>query len=499
MMAPTLPARWLRVVLTAVVLALPACDVTGDDPSSAPPSSVRRQLPVAPDAERLMFWVNHLEFAPMTDGELDQWKERGVDGFVSVVQWLSGLGGRQDFTPDPNAGLDGDNFTYQRQLRDTRILDRARDRGMKAYLGVYFANLDGGTTPFLDWFDDAGWSGVVLPRIRELAGAARMLGFAGVAFDQELYPQRGSVQAASWSAGYAGNTHSEAETRAKVKQRGQQLMEAVVGSFPDVEVVGYNTLLPESWEELVQEKTNNIPNAMQGNVHIDLWNGLTSVPGYSAIRLVDAIFYKSTQVRGSTWDTALQYNANRLYSLLSRRWDNWAYASSRLHILPFAWIDSGGSTFEEARSPGYVDEQLQAFRKWSPGGEIFNFAYGFKTFDYEPYADAMRTASTPGVVDSEKPTMSAATPAKAGDRVQLTGTSTDNLAVRAVRWQVTGGPAGAAQMTWDVTSGSYESGYRWRMSWTAQDIPLTSGINQIVVTTEDISGLTTTTSVSVSM
>lgn len=56
------------------------------------------------------------------------------------------------------------------------------------YLGFYFANYANQATPLKDWFDEAGWSGVVAPKVRDVAGAARVLGFDGLAVDQELYP-----------------------------------------------------------------------------------------------------------------------------------------------------------------------------------------------------------------------------------------------------------------------------------------------------------------------
>lgn len=450
-------------------------------------------------ADRLIFWIGHRQFAPMTDAELRQWKDRGVDGFVSVVQWLNGMGGNQDFTGDPNASLTGENFTYQRQLRDSRIVQRANQIGMKNYLGFYFANETGGTTPLRDWFDDAAWSGSVIPRIRDLAAAAKQLGFAGLAFDQELYPQADRVQKASWSVGYVGNSRPENEVRNKIKQRGREIMSTILEVFPEVEIVSYAAQFPESWEELVQERGNNIPNAMAHNGLIDLWNGLTSVPGYRALRFVDAIFYKSTQIRSATWDNALQYNANRMYSLLSRRWDNWAYASSRVHIGPFSWIDEGSTRFESARSPDAVEEQLEAFRKWGTGREFANFANTFEKFDYTPYTKALQTASTPGVVDREAPGLKVSTQRTADGKLAIAGTATDNMAIRVVRWQVVDGPSGAARMTWNVKSGSYSSGYDWEMTWTADGIPLQRGRNEVQVSVEDIKGLVTTSILSVTV
>lgn len=492
--------RPLPALAVAVAVALLGACTSAPDKAAAPkPPATAQPGGTDPNnsADRMIFWISHKEFVPLTDAQLHMWKDRGVAGFVSVVQWFRGMGGSQDFTGDANASLQDDQYAYQRQLRDSRIIERMKALGMKAYLGVYLANQTGGTTPLRDWFDDSAWANQVLPELRDLAAAAKLLGFAGLAVDQELYPQTGNVQKASWSAGYAGNTHTESETRSKVYQRGRQMMSTILDVFPDVEIVDYNAQFPESWEELVQDQANGIKDAMAGSVSIDLWNGMTSMPGYKTIRFVDAIFYKSTQIRGASWDNALQYNANRMYSLLSRRFDNWAYASSRVDVAPFSWIDEGTTRFEAARSPDAVSEQLMAFRKWTAGREFTNFAYTFNTFDYGPYTKAMQAAATPGVVDSQPPGLTVQEPRNTGEKVNLAGVATDNLAIRAVRWEVEDGASGAAKMTWKVKDGSYSTSYDWEMTWTADGVPLKKGQNRITVTAEDIKGLTTTRTMSV--
>ena len=60
-------------------------------------------------------------------------------------------------------------------------------------------NFQNTRTPLRDWFDDAGWKNDVLPQMAGLAGAAKLLGFDGLALDQEMYPQVGNIVTASWS------------------------------------------------------------------------------------------------------------------------------------------------------------------------------------------------------------------------------------------------------------------------------------------------------------
>jgi hypothetical protein len=261
--------------------------------------------------------------------------------------------------------------------------------------------------------------------------------------------------------------------------------------------MAYDVRLPDTWGELVEATVNGRPKAMAARLDIDFWDGLSSVQGYGAIRLVDAIFYKIPHL--GTWETAFQYHYNKLYSYLSRRLSNWAYASPRLFVSPFSWINSGPSPsgFLDARSPEHVATQLAAFRKWGMGREFANFSYGgLERFDYTPYVSAMQAASTPGVVDASPPTL-LVNPARAGSpgpiaSLSLNGIATDNLAIRAIRWVNSRGGSGTAQLTWDVLSGDYESGYRWRTRWSAPAIPVQPGDNQIKVTVEDIKGLATT-------
>jgi hypothetical protein len=427
-------------------------------------------------AHRIVFWTACPEVASLSNAELETWKARGVDGFVCQIGHLPGLGGTNEF---------------RKYLGASNIARRAHRRGLKMYLGFKAVNYYNTATPLKEWFDDAGWSTAVLPQVRRLAAKARRLGFAGLAVDQELYPQVGGATSASWDWDYRGNSHSEAKVRGEVRQRGRQLMRAMVRGFPRLELAAYDTELPQSWEEAVQKAVNGLPNAFAGKVHIDLWDGLSSVRGYKAIRLWDAIFYKSPHL--GSWGAALQYNANRVYSLLSRRFSNWGYASSRLHLSPFGWINPGPSPgeFDDGRPPEYVADQLAAFRRWGTGGEFANFVYGgLREFDYTPYVPAMRSASAPRIVDIDPPRLSVTTTRSVGrHRVAVTGFATDNFAIRAVRWRNDLGDKGVARLTWQVLSGDQRVGWNWRMKWSIGSVPLRRGTTRISIRAQDIKGL----------
>jgi hypothetical protein len=438
--------------------------------------------PAANSADRVILWAGCDRIAGMSAATVQRWIDRGVDGFVCSVGWLRDLGGTNDFSGARGASLDGEGFALQRKLRASAVVKQARRGRLKLYLGMYASDSNNKQTPFREWFDDRAWGSAVIPHARDLAAAARSLGMAGVAIDQELYETSGGDP--SWSWRYPGNTHSEADTRARAVARGRELMQAFVSAFPGVEVAAYATQLRDSWEDKVQEVVNHQPTAFDDDLRLDLWNGMTSVQGYSAILWLDAIFYKTPHL-GDDWEPALRYNASSVYSLLSRHFSNWAYASQRLNLSPFAWVDAGPSEFERARGSDYVKRQLQAFRRWGTGGAFGIYAHDeFTKFDYGPYEDAIREASTPGTVDERPPQLSVASTAG-----PLAGTASDDFAIRVVRWYDDEGGFGAAKMSWQP-SARPQDGYRGQVAWTV-DGSMAAG-RRVTVVAEDIKGLATT-------
>jgi hypothetical protein len=81
--------------------------------------------------------------------------------------------------------------------------------------------------------------------------------------------------------------------------------------------------------------------------------------------------------------------------------------------------------------------------------------------------------------------------------VKLSGSATDNLAVRVVRWRTDEGKAGTARMTWTVSAGDPQVGWSWRIDWVADRVPVHLGTTTITMEAEDIKGLTTRRTVSV--
>ena len=345
----------------------------------------------------------------LTDADLDLWKSRGVDAFICNIQNLYRMGGSHDFNPDLAADLTAQQYDAQRRIIDSKIVERAKARGIDLYLGFYLTNYFNVKTPLAEWFDDAGWANEVLPKIRDLSAAANKMGFAGLSYDSELYQQI-QPSTASWRWNYLSNTHTEAEVRAKIKQRGAEMMRAILGAFPNAELIAYESYFPES-EDVAKKLVNKIDDYYQNYTHIDFVDGLTSVPGYKTMNIMTEAFYKQPIYQYFSWEPVLQENYNLFYSMLSRRLSNWDYAAPKISRSMFVWIDQppAGSpelnSFTSARTPERVTQQLDAFKRWGNGGKIVIFGQQILggSFDYAPYVAAMQSASAPTTVDKEAP------------------------------------------------------------------------------------------------
>jgi hypothetical protein len=478
--------RIVRVgAVLAVVLGLIATSFATNGDRAAAATASRSPN----SADRMVFWSGCADLINMKQSELVRWHTRGVDGFTCVFGPLWGSGGAHRFTGKLNA-VSGKAYDWQRYLRISKIATRAHKLGMKLYLGFYFSNTLNAKTPLGEWFDDASWTQTVLPEIAGVAGAAKALGFDGLAVDQELYSQNDGRLTATWDWDYPGNTHTESEVRSQVKTRGAQIMETIVAAFPKVEILAYDSLFPDTWDELVQEEVNGKEASNREFVFINLWDGLTSVSGYESIQFVNAVFFKTFHI-GTSWDNAYTYEYNRLYAMLSQRLSNWAEAAGRVSESPFVWISNGSTDFEVAQDPDYVTTQLAAARRWGMDRSFTNYTYdNLKTFDYEPYVAGMQAASKPAVVDDVPPRVLVDQPSPEAGSTEITvsGTATDDQAIRVVRWKTDDGKTGAATMEWE-SRGDPDAGWSWKMNWKADGVPLHPGVNRIEVSAEDIKGL----------
>jgi hypothetical protein len=475
--------------------------------------------PATNSADRIIFWDGYCSgLTELSDADLRRWRRNGAGGFACAIRQLPAWGGELRFTGNPDLPALNDPtdrnypaYDLQRKLRDSRLAERARAHDLKLYMVVWTASeVPGARTPFVDWFDDAAWAGRVVPQLRQMAAAISDLGFAGIAFDHENYPAPDRPNGVLWSDSYQGNTHTPAETRAKMRERGREVGRAIVDVFPGVEYAAYYVFPAAGWNAHHQYERvgiNEAPACNAGAPTTDFWEGMAAARGYDAIRFWESVFYKPAN-SGTNFDAANQYNTGELYSFLSRCWNDWEYASSRFHVSPFVWIDglprAGQSDpFNSPYPLDDVDEALRAFSKWGTGGEFANFAYALTRFDYSDYLPALRDAATPQVVDREEPGLIVERPGRgprnrtSASKLELHGSAVDDLMIRSVDWTNDRGGSGSAAMTWNVVSGDEDSGFTWQMDWVASEVPIAAGQNCITVTATDIKGLTRSRTVAV--
>ena len=452
-----------------------------------------------------LLWVGWKDCASLSDAQLKQWKARGAAGFVCQTDYLNGMGGTQAFTGDLGSDLNASSYALERTLAASTFASRARALGMTAFLGFYLVNYENVRTPLAEWFDDAAWSQTVLPDVRGLGAAAKALGFGGVAFDQELYTQKGPASTASWNWDYPGNVHGEQAVRKEVSLRGQQLMTALLQGFPGVSIVAYNTLFPGTWDALVQQVGKGLKDPYGQTVQTNFWDGLTRVDGYRRVLFLDASFYKQTGISGASWNAALQYQQNSFFSVLSQQLSNWSYAWSRIDESPFAWIDGDVAhegSYAAPRSTSYVAKQLGAFEQWTMDGTYGIYAYNpLSQFDYGPYVPALRKTARAKDPRPSAPGLTVLSASRRGAASETDGTvvihgyATDRDAVRAVYWR-DGPHQGAAVMRWQRQRGDDTAGWQWRMNWVIR-APVATGVRHIRVVAVSTSGSTTSRTVQV--
>ena len=472
-------------------------------------SASRVQAGVSAPPPRQMLWVSCDDVAHMTDSTLDAWHALGIGGFDCETGWLDGFGGSHAFTGDPTNPLTAPRYSLQNALRDRNVIRRIHGRGMKIYLVAYLANYDNPSTPLADWFDDAGWRRAT-KALGNLAGGAHLLGADGITFDGEMYPGRGGK--ATWSWRYRGNTHTEARVRAQATLRGQQAMTAILANFPGVAIDDYDADFPETWNSYVQKVVNQVADADRDSVQINWWDGMTRVDGYSAIHFFDAAFFKGPNLPGrdtdARWESSLAYDQNGWFALLSRSWANWQYASSRTFVSPFAWIDGDlarEGRWTAPRPASYVARQLSEYRKWGMDElAIFQYARmgaagGGLGFDYTPYKPALQDTTMPLLGTPSVTILSPTTGSRfttSSPAVTLWGVAADPLAIRAIRWSDDHGNRGVAQMTWQITGGTVDTGLQWQMRWTTT-VPVPAGGAAFTITAENTKGAMTAVTLTV--
>src|SRR4051794_36124402 len=190
----------------AAALALLVVAGCGSSQPSGWRAGVERPA-AANSADRAILWTSCNELAKLSDRALDEWKRRGITGFVCQT------------------GMLGDHRALLRRVAASAAVRR---RDFDLYLGFYSTSSENRRAPFADWFDERAWRDHVLPAVQALAAQARSMRFRGMAIDQELYDTHG----ATWAWKYPGNRRGERATRAQAAHRGRQLGEAIQRGLP---------------------------------------------------------------------------------------------------------------------------------------------------------------------------------------------------------------------------------------------------------------------------
>jgi hypothetical protein len=353
--------------------------------------------------KKIAFWIGLRPFLNATDADLNKLADRGVGAVMLQGRHLYRLGGTQRYTGEPGSVANfetGAEWETQRLIRDTKIVSRSKARGIKIYFGWYVVNYHKNTTPYGDWFSDTDWAHV-LSAVEGIAGMAKLYGALGVGIDNEDYVGVNSSHL-TWKWDYPGRTQPEAVVRAKAKQRGGQLADAVLGKFPGAKMVAYDTQFPGSFDEAARTELNarksppQPPNDKRIYVEGDFWQGMLSRTGWGKMDFWDAWFYKAIQRPGwHDWNVAVADGRKRSD-------DYWrVHAPSllpRIGYTNFTWIDPGpsaSSAFDDAKPPATVKAQLTAARDRGTADYLPVYAYhGIipvdGPFDYAPYLSAMR-------------------------------------------------------------------------------------------------------------
>jgi hypothetical protein len=227
-------------------------------------------------------------------------------------------------------------------------------------------------TPGAPWFDDTAWNARVLPFFDRVGEAVGDSALAGVVLDGENYS--GVRQGWWWTTDPTSAT--EAQVRAKAKERATAIGNQLIGAGGAMTIAEYFMFLPGSYSELVQYTSGNTsdPNSFEPSIASEWVDGLSSVSGVT-FQYWDWEFYKAAQA-GQGWDHAYNYNI--------AGWEAHSWAQRpNVYLQPFLWITMGPkartdineginppNAFDRQWTDAEVITQLQKARQYTQGTEI---------------------------------------------------------------------------------------------------------------------------------
>ena len=155
-------------------------------------------------------------------------------------------------------------------------------------------------------------------------------------------------------------------------------MTALLDGFPGVEMLLYHFRCRARGRDGREEGPRPSGGVCDDLVHLDFWDGMTSVEGYRAIRYFDDIFYKMTHTVGALGQRLHLRLQSAVFPAVARVLELGLrlLAVSTGRRSPGSTRAPGESAYDDAKPPEYVAEQLQAMSRWGMGGEFANYVYG---------------------------------------------------------------------------------------------------------------------------
>lgn len=206
--SPSVPLLLLLVAF-AILVAIPAC-------AASETASAQPQLQVQFRKKLIEYGWDVPTPAEMAKNR-EAMEKRPFDGLIFRL-----AGGHNAFVTKP---LDPAKFKDDARILGTLKFDKFKDN---------FVLVWGSPAPDFDWFDDAHWK-VIEANARLLVAKARPAGLRGICFDPEPY----DFALWDYSKQPRSKTNSFAEYRAKVRQRGAQIMRAFEKELPGATILSF--------------------------------------------------------------------------------------------------------------------------------------------------------------------------------------------------------------------------------------------------------------------
>lgn len=345
-------------------------------------------------------WIGDQNLEGASEADLNLLHENGIDGFHIAVQSMPNMGGAPT--------------QFNANLQWAKDFANAHPQ-FRCTVGVNLNNRVSWWTPGIEWFDDSGWSTIVLPNIATVANAVASSALIGVSLDGEDYSGTDNGwRALKQAVGQpmydeASGTYSDAQVKVKVKARAKSIADTITAITGPVEIYQYYLKMPYSTNEAgtfggVENVEHGTLNSFDDRVSADWIDGITSNSQVKFYHL-DASYYKPDRKGGfNTVDEAYVFD-REMYDADPR-----LRKSNSFHCA-FNWITEGprsrgpasqfpcsanNSCSDRMFPVDAVTEQLQKARQYTEGNKFSLYDQGYiaPPTVYGPYFPAIKSAST---------------------------------------------------------------------------------------------------------